>query len=84
MPMRTYDLDLDELSDRADAAALAPALASAVSGLPEGQREALELRVIDERDYGEVAASLGVTEVAARLRVMRALTSLSRLLKGVT
>jgi RNA polymerase sigma-70 factor (ECF subfamily) len=55
-----------------------------VSGLPEGQREALELRVIDERDYGEVAASLGVTEVAARLRVMRALTSLSRLLKGVT
>jgi RNA polymerase sigma-70 factor, ECF subfamily len=84
MPLRTYDLDLDELSDRADASALAPTLASAVSGLPDGQREALELRVIDERDYGEVAASLGVTEVAARLRVMRALTSLSRLLKGVT
>ena len=84
MPVRSYDLDLDELSDRADAAALEPALASAVSTLPAGQREALELRVVDERDYGEVAASLGVTEVAARLRVMRALNSLSRLLKGVT
>jgi len=84
MPVRSYDLDLDELSDRADAAALEPALASAVSALPAGQREALELRVVDERDYGEVAASLGVTEVAARLRVMRALNSLSRLLKGVT
>src|SRR3954469_995827 len=84
MPVRSYDLDVDELTERADAAALSPALAEAVNELPDAQREALELRVLDERDYREVAASLGVTEVAARLRVMRALNSLSRLLKGVT
>ena len=83
MPVRSYDLDLDELTERADAAALEPELASAVSALSDAQREALELRVVGERDYREVAESLGVTEVAARLRVMRALSSLSRLLKGV-
>jgi RNA polymerase sigma-70 factor (ECF subfamily) len=55
-----------------------------VGDLPAGQREALELRVLQERDYRDVAASLGVTEVAARLRVMRALGALSRRLKGVT
>jgi RNA polymerase sigma-70 factor (ECF subfamily) len=84
MPVSSYDLDLDELDDRADAAGLEPALASAVGDLPAGQREALELRVLQERDYRDVAASLGVSEVAARLRVMRALGALSRRLKGVT
>ena len=83
MPMRSYELDLDELDRRADAAALEPALASAVGSLPTAQREALELRVVEERDYRDVASRLGVSEVAARLRVMRALSSLSRLLKGV-
>lgn len=84
MPVRSYELDLDELGRRADAASLEPELASAVGSLPPGQREALELRVVQERDYRDVAASLGVSEVAARLRVMRALNTLSRLLKGVT
>jgi RNA polymerase sigma factor (sigma-70 family) len=84
MPVRSYELDVDELGRRADAAALEPKLASAVGSLPAGQREALELRVVEEHGYRDVAASLGVSEVAARLRVMRALNSLSRLLKGVT
>jgi len=78
----SYELDLDAAVERVDAARLAPALRSALAELPSGQRDALELRVVEGRSYEEVAASLGCTEVAARLRVLRARTSLLRILKG--
>jgi RNA polymerase sigma-70 factor (ECF subfamily) len=60
----------DRLSPRA-------ALALAVEMLPEHEREALELRVVDELPYAEVADRLGVRPAAARLRVSRALRRLS-------
>jgi RNA polymerase sigma factor (sigma-70 family) len=78
----SYELDLDAAVERVDAGRLAPALRSALAALPNGQRDALELRVVEGRSYEEVAASLGCTEVAARLRVLRARTSLLRILKG--
>jgi RNA polymerase sigma-70 factor (ECF subfamily) len=83
MPIRSYELDLEALVERADAERLSHAVSSAVGELPASQRKALELRVVNEMSYSEVAESLGSTELAARLRVMRALASLSRLLKGV-
>ena len=82
MQIRSYELDVDELSERADAGQLGPTLAEALRELPAAQRDALELRVVRELSYKQVAQSLGCTPVAARLRVMRALSSLSRLLKG--
>lgn len=84
MPIRSYELDLDALGERLDAAEARPALAAALSSLPAAQREALELRVLGERGYADVAAELGISEVAARLRVMRALGALSRMLKGAS
>jgi RNA polymerase sigma factor (sigma-70 family) len=78
-----YD-ELEEVHERADAARLEPALRPALAALPKGQRRALELRVLAGQSYEEVAASLGCSVVAARLRVMRALGSLSRALKGAT
>jgi len=45
--------------------------------LPAEQREALQLRVVDELDYPTVADRLGVSEVAARARVSRALRALA-------
>jgi RNA polymerase sigma factor (sigma-70 family) len=80
MPLRAYDLDLDSIDDRLSAQAAEPGLASALDALPPGQREALELRVVEERPYEEVASVLGCTETAARLRVMRALGKLARAL----
>jgi RNA polymerase sigma-70 factor (ECF subfamily) len=56
-----------------------PALAEALETLPEHEREALELRVVDELPYSDVAAQLGVRPAAARLRVSRALRRLSAL-----
>ena len=55
------------------------ALVDALEMLPEHEREALELRVVDELPYTDVAARLGVRPAAARLRVSRALRRLSAL-----
>jgi RNA polymerase sigma-70 factor (ECF subfamily) len=54
-------------------------LAEALETLPGHEREALELRVVDELPYADVAARLGVRPAAARLRVSRALRRLSAL-----
>jgi RNA polymerase sigma-70 factor (ECF subfamily) len=62
----------DRLSPRA-------ALAEALETLSEHEREALELRVVDELPYADVASRLGVRPAAARLRVSRALRRLSAL-----
>lgn len=79
MPIRSYEFDLDAVGERVDAAAHGPTLAGALAALPAGQREALQLRVVEERPYDEVAARLRCSETAARLRVMRALGKLARL-----
>jgi RNA polymerase sigma factor (sigma-70 family) len=76
MPLESWDGGFERVEERQRSEHLAPTLRDAVNGLPEGQREALELRVIDERSYDEVAARLGCTEGAARVRVLRALTTL--------
>ncbi len=47
-----------------------------LDGLPENQREAVRLRVIDELDYPAVAAALRTTPQAARVRVHRGLATL--------
>jgi RNA polymerase sigma factor (sigma-70 family) len=52
------------------------ALAAALDGLPDHEREALELRVVGELPYGEVAEQLAIRPAAARLRVSRALRRL--------
>jgi RNA polymerase sigma-70 factor (ECF subfamily) len=82
MPLESYELDPDETTERLDAAILAPRISVALGELPAGQRRALELRVVDGLPYEQVAESLGCTPGAARIRVNRALGSLSRLLKG--
>ena len=53
------------------------ALARALAGLPAHERDALELRVVDELPYDEVAARLDIRPAAARLRVSRALRRLA-------
>jgi RNA polymerase sigma-70 factor (ECF subfamily) len=40
--------------------------------LPADQREALRLRVIEERDYGDIATTLKCSEAVVRQRVSRA------------
>jgi len=60
-------------------ARLSPRLAldHALRSLPAHEREALELRVIDELPYGQIAKRLEIRPAAARLRVSRALRRLA-------
>ena len=47
-----------------------------MDALPEEQRRAVELRVVDEHGYDDVAGVLGVSEQTARARVSRGLRAL--------
>ncbi|MEV4419002.1 RNA polymerase sigma factor [Patulibacter sp. NPDC049589] len=51
-------------------------LSNAMGALPETHREAIELRVVRELTYGEIAAKLDITEATARARVSRGLRAL--------
>jgi RNA polymerase sigma factor (sigma-70 family) len=53
-----------------------------VAGLPEEQRAAVTGRVIDERPYDELAASLGLSEQVVRKRVSRGLAQLRATMGG--
>lgn len=52
-------------------------LARALAELPREQRRAVELRVLDELSYAEIARRLSIRPTAARLRVSRALRRLA-------
>jgi RNA polymerase sigma factor (sigma-70 family) len=54
-----------------------PSLRAALEDLPPHERRALELRVVDELPYDDVARSLRIRPAAARLRVSRALRRLA-------
>lgn len=49
------------------------------AALPPAEREAVVARVIEERDYDEIAAASGATPAAVRQRVSRGLAKLARL-----
>jgi RNA polymerase sigma factor (sigma-70 family) len=79
---RRLGLPLDLASEEGYAAVeekLSPrtTLAAALDQLPEHERNALELRVVDELSYDQVAERLEIRPAAARLRVSRALRRLA-------
>jgi RNA polymerase sigma-70 factor (ECF subfamily) len=57
-------------------------LRAAFDGLSEEQRQAVQLRVIDEQPYPRVSSELGISEPAARARVSRGLRTLLRAVGG--
>lgn len=83
IPVDATPADFSRIEERDRAERLEPELATALAGLPATQREALELRVVDDLPYERVAATLDCSETAARIRVSRALSTLARRLKGV-
>lgn len=60
------------------------AVAVALVKLPDGERSAVELRVVSELSYAEIAAELRCSEGAARTRVHRGLARLNRLMEART
>jgi RNA polymerase sigma-70 factor (ECF subfamily) len=51
-------------------------LGAAVRALPPGQRDAVLARVVEERPYGEIAATMACSEMVVRQRVSRGLRNL--------
>lgn len=82
MTIRSYETDFEAAEQRIDSSSLG--LGAALDSLPQQQRDALELRVLEERSYREIASALACSEVAARLRVMKALGKLASLLRAPT
>ncbi len=61
---------------------LPEAALEALAGLPDAERELLQLRVVEERPYREIAMRLRCSPAVARLRVSRALRRLQLTLGG--
>jgi RNA polymerase sigma factor (sigma-70 family) len=72
--------DCQRIVELAGLADLRKLVADAFASLPPEQRDALQLRVIDEHAYREMAATLGVSEETARARVSRALRRVADLI----
>jgi RNA polymerase sigma factor (sigma-70 family) len=53
-----------------------------VANLPEGQREAVQLRFWGDLSYAEIAEALGCSQAAARRRVSDALSRLREVISG--
>ena len=68
------------IEELAGVATMRALIAEQLRVLPAEHRAALELRIVEERDYDDVAARLGVTEQTARARVSRGLRALHGLL----
>ena len=83
MPERTVgESDYERIEELIDLEEVGSEVRAALSDLPEDQREAVTLRVIDGRPYREVAEELGCTETTARARVSRGLRRIAARLEA--
>ena len=72
-----HEDDLAAIDERAGLSELRAALGVELARLSLEQRDALRLRVVEERSYAEVATTLGISEQAVRARVSRGLRALA-------
>jgi RNA polymerase sigma factor (sigma-70 family) len=76
-PIIVTDDDLERVEALADlAAGGAGGLLELLDALPEPQRDAVVARILDERDYPEIARALRCSEAVVRQRVSRGLATL--------
>lgn len=82
--MQIPQVDNDDLlliERRAGLPELRRTVATELARLSSSQREALRLRVVEERSYREISLQLGVSEQTARARVSRGLRALAHALE---
>jgi RNA polymerase sigma-70 factor (ECF subfamily) len=78
------DPEIERIEELAGISELSARLGDALDELPSDQRRAVELRIVEEHGYAEVATMLGVSEQVVRARVSRGLRALSHLLQADT
>lgn len=72
-----HEEDLATIEARAGLGPIRAALRDELARLSDEQQAALHLRIVEERPYEEVAATLGISEQTARARVSRGLRGLT-------
>jgi RNA polymerase sigma factor (sigma-70 family) len=75
---KAHEDDLALIEERAGLPALRALLCVELARLSEDQRRALQLRIVEEQPYEDVARSLGISQPAARARVSRGLRALGQ------
>jgi RNA polymerase sigma-70 factor (ECF subfamily) len=80
------DLEAQVGGEHAYGPALVSALVDGLRSLDEGQRRVIVLKLLEGRSFAEIAAEVGASEEACRMRFSRGLARLRRYLaeKGVT
>jgi RNA polymerase sigma-70 factor (ECF subfamily) len=76
------DDEITEIEHAAELDELRATLALALRTLTADQRCAVQLRVVEELSYPEVARRIGITEATARARVSRGLRALTSALES--
>jgi RNA polymerase sigma-70 factor (ECF subfamily) len=71
--------DIDRIAHEAGLEELRSVVQTSMAELPEHHREALRLRVLEDRTYTETAATLEISEQTARAHVSRALRRLAQI-----
>jgi RNA polymerase sigma factor (sigma-70 family) len=77
-----HEDDIAAIEERAGMGALREAVNHQLNRLNVEQREAVRLRVLEERPYAEIAVLLGVPEPTARARVSRGLRTMRTALEA--
>ena len=72
------DEEIERIEALAGLQQLRPRISAAMQELPDEQQEAIRLRIIEERDYAEVADRCGISEEVARARVSRGLRAMGQ------
>lgn len=67
----------DAIEELADTEGLRSSLRAGLAEISPVQQEAVSLRLLEDLSYSEIAGRLGITELAARARVSRALRALA-------
>jgi RNA polymerase sigma-70 factor (ECF subfamily) len=78
-PIVVDDADLARVEELASGAA--GAAEAALAGLPDALRDAVVARVVEEREYPEIAAQMRCSELVVRQRVSRGLRALRAQIK---
>jgi RNA polymerase sigma-70 factor (ECF subfamily) len=82
IPVVTPDAEeLERIEALADLETVRGEVAAALGALSGVQREAVQMRVVGEMDYADIALQVGVTEDVVRARVSRGLRTLATNLK---
>jgi RNA polymerase sigma-70 factor (ECF subfamily) len=77
------DVELERVIELTGLEQLRGRVAAALAELPADQRTAVQMRVVEERSYTEIAVRTGVSEQVARARVSRGLRSLAAVSRAV-